>query len=252
MLIFALMIGGIWLGRTPREVKREEFPVVEHKSFVIVLYGHNMADWCERALTSVFEQDYDHYRVIFIDDASTDGTVEKVKQFVLANHQEEKVVLIRSETGMGRVASLYRAVDTCLDREIVVPLDAKDWLATQGVLEKLNGVYQNPDVWLVESPLIDYPSYEWEAERQVSFYAALFKQIRVEDLVKKVHPMAYLAPLKKMGEGRVAQMEAPAAFLNRARCVGEEPMPKEAAKYKPLVEFPKPTRVDPLGLKKPY
>src|SRR5690606_10170904 len=190
ILLLSVAILGLWFGKT-KELQElaaalEELPVREHKSFVIVLYAHNQAHWCKDALHSIFEQNYDHYRVIVVDDGSIDGTEEIAKNFILENHQDEKVIFIQNESCLGPVASLYRVIDNCLDREIIIPLDAKDWFTTPHVLTRLNALYQNPDVWMATSSSIEYPAYQiLEEDGPVCYYAALFKEIKLCDLLIK-------------------------------------------------------------------
>jgi glycosyltransferase involved in cell wall biosynthesis len=246
ILIFLVALGGFWMGKA-REVPKKslavhpekEFPITEHKSFAIVVYAHNQALWCERALRSVFEQEYDHYRVIVIDDGSLDGTAEKTNQFIVDNNQAERVTLLRNETRLGPVASLYRAIDSCLDKEIVITLDAKDWLAHPTALNRLNIAYQNPDVWFTQAQVIDYPSYEIREEGQNSFYAALFKQIRLEDLYKNGRfATDYLTPIQGMSGGRIRKIQEPIAFFNTVSPLKIEPKSAEITNYKPLAQFP--------------
>lgn len=253
ILLLLCAVAGFWFGKTPEKGGKAahslshihadtEYPVTEHKSFVIVLYAYNQVHWCERALRSIFEQDYDHYRVIVVDDGSIDQTEERAKQFILDNHQDEKVILIRNESRIGEVASLYRVIDGCLDREIVIPLNAKDWLSSPMVLNRLNRAYQNPDVWLTFGQAIEYPSYAIRAEMQTSYYAALFKQLHLSDLFIKGHfvsrPEAYLGPLVDLAGGRIRKLEEPAAFLNLAPPIRREPLFAEPVKYPPLTSFP--------------
>lgn len=254
VFIFLMAFLGFWMGKSPEAQKKaqviskvhpeKEFPIVEHKSFVVLIYAHNQAVWCERALRSVFEQDYDHYRVIVIDDGSIDNTGEKAKQFILDNKQDEKVILIRNELRVGEVASLYRAIDSCLDREIVIPLNAKDWLSSPIVLNRLNLAYQNPDVWLGLGQAIEYPSYRVRLDAQISFYAALFKELRLSDLfVRGRFPStseAFIAPLLDLSGGRYRLLREPIAFLNVAPPIRQEAPPTEIAKYAPLASFPAP------------
>lgn len=251
-LVLALLIG-FWFGQPERhnetvhpfkEVHPEkEFPVSEHKSFVIVVYAHNEALWCERALRSIFEQDYDHYRVIVIDDASIDQTHERAKEFILKNNQDEKVILIRNQERLGPVACLYRAIDSCLDREIVLPLDAKDWLSSPIALNRLNIAYQNPDVWLSIGKTIHYPSYEINRDERASFYAGLFKELKLEDLYQNGKFSnsieAYQNPIIDLSGGRIKLLEDPITFSNEAVFKKGYECKNRIKKYQPLREFPK-------------
>ena|SRR5579872_5863945 len=226
----------------------EIFPLTEYKSFAIVVYACNQAAWCERALKSIFEQDYDHYRVVFIDDASNDGTYEKTRDFIVESHEERRAILIRNEVRLGPVGSLYRAISGCLDREIAIPLDAKDWLAHPSVLTEINAAYQNPDVWFASGQAVQYPSYaKMDASAECapcSFYSGLMKQIQLEDLTLENHfalsKKAYLIPLRQLAGKRTALLQKPIAFDNAATCLKEGEEPDRFVSYAPLAEFPRP------------
>ncbi len=223
-LVLIVAFGGFWFGKTSlatsgvpsRFPAAKEYPIAEHKSFAIVIYAYNQALWCERALQSVFEQDYDHYRLIVIDDGSTDGTAERVREFIADNNQDQKVIFVRNETRLGPGVCLSRALDSCLDREIVIPLEGKDWLSSPLTLTRLNAAYQNPNTWMTLAPVIDYPSYEIRPASQVSYYAVLFKQTPVPDGDFVPHLTAYLTALLQKAEGKVFQLEEPIAFSNRS------------------------------------
>lgn len=254
--LFLLGVGifGYWQGREP-EIRKEKaapiagihpernFPIAEHKSFALILYAYNQSGWCEKALRSVFEQDYDYYRVILVDDGSVDGTSEKAQKFVIENQQDHRVILIRNESHLGPVASLYRAIDSCLDREIAIPLDVKDWLAQPMVLSRLNEIYQNPDVWMSFGPSIEYPSYEIAQKPLYSFYSAIFKQIRLHDLFKEgkfaMNSEAYLEPLSELSGGRVRTLNEPLVFHNQASCFKEGEAFPQVSSYAALAQFPK-------------
>jgi glycosyltransferase involved in cell wall biosynthesis len=256
MIFFLLVaLAGAWFAKPSLPLKKtspllqapsdKEFALTEYKSFVVILYSYNQADWCERALRSVFEQDYDHYRVIVIDDGSIDHTEAKAKKFIVDMNQDEKVILIRNENRLGPLVSFYRAVDNCLDKEIVIPLQAKDWFVSPLALKKLNQAYQNPEVWLTLSQAIEYPSYAIREEGQTSYYAALFKQLRLKDLFAKghfaTHSEAYLTPLKQMSSGRIRTLKEPIIFWNSAIQTKEGHLPVETVQYVPLSSFPKST-----------
>lgn len=274
LLILGAVFLGYWIGK-PAVIEKEEItliagvhpekeaPLVEHKSFAVVIYAHNAALWCERSLRSVFEQEYDYHRVIFVDDGSSDGTFEKATQFVIENQQEHRVILFRNEERLGLAAALYRAVDNLLDREIVVPLDGKDWLAHPMVLTKLNLAYQNPDLWIHFGGTITYPQYEkheaplfsadeirkkgydsFDLKGPCSFYSALFKQIRLPDLYKKGQfadrREAYLIPMLELAGGRVGHSNEPMSFSNQASPVKEGSFLPNHSIYSACSAFPHP------------
>lgn len=213
IVLFLVALGGFWFGKTrePKEKLLQEEPShIENRPFVIALYLHNEASWCKRALRSIFEQDYPAYRVFVIDDASIDDTEEAAKDFIVQNHQDEKVIFIRNDAFLGYSMSLKRILNHCEDFEIVIPIDAKNWFSSPNVLNRFNVAYQNPDVLLVKALGIGYPSYKIEKEGPISFSASLFRKMQPDekDLVLAIEKLA----AKKMGK-----IEEPLQFLNQTR-----------------------------------
>jgi glycosyltransferase involved in cell wall biosynthesis len=207
MAVLALALGWSFFGHKSKPSKTEKtFSVIEQKPFVIITPSFNNTKWCEKNLASVFEQTYDNYRLIYIDDCSTDGTADKVKEIIARFGKADKVQLIRNEVNKGAMENFYHAVHSCSDQEIVVCLDGDDWLAHDKVLERLNEFYANPDVWLAYGGYREYPSYSkgvyskqlppqvinnnkfreysFSTSHIRTFYAGLFKQIKSQDLSK--------------------------------------------------------------------
>lgn len=269
--LFAAALFGFWTGKKPALKKEKtilysnvypgrDFPLTEHKSFAVVIHAYNDSLWCERALRSVFEQDHDYCRVIFIDDGSADGTFEKAQQFVVDNQQEHRVILMRNERRQGLAGCLYRAADSCLDREIIVPLQGREWFAHPQILSRLNHLYQNPDLWIAFGQTVRYPDYEivnppqferetvelqgfggYDLSAPCSFYAGIFKQIQLQDLFMNGSfargKLRYAAPLLELSGGRVRSVMEPFVFSSASRSQAES---ISQTQYKPLASFPKP------------
>lgn len=179
------------------------YPIYENKKFVVIIPSYNNEKWCERNLRSVYEQEYNEYRVIYIDDNSKDATYEKVKKYVKDHNQEHRTNLIRNEKNKGALLNLYNAIHSCKNNEIIVTLDGDDWFPHEFVLFKLNECYANPKVWLTFGQYLDYPTYtkgmggpifkrrlndtkgfrlhEWVSTHLRTFYAGLFKKIKLKD-----------------------------------------------------------------------
>lgn len=258
-----ILAAGFWFGSQPAQLKKveifrsidpaKEFAVSDHKSFVIVIYAHNQATWCKRALRSIFEQDYDHYRVVMIDDASIDRTETEAKEFILENNQENKVIYIRNESFQGKVASFYRGIENCLPQEIIIELDAKDWLVSPLVLNQLNCAYQNPDVWIVKAAHLDYPTYQVQEGGFICYYSQLFQQIALKNLLINSqfieNPKDYHSILLDLSGGRMREMKVPIVFENLAAHQLHLPSSDVHPKYESLSSFPlpqKPKGVDVL------
>lgn len=204
---------------------------VSEKPLVVVAASYNNAQWCEQHLASIFAQQYANYRVIYIDDCSTDGTADLVASYVKKNGQEHRFTLVRNTLRQGTMANVYHAVHTCADSEIVLVVDGDDRLKHERVFARLNEAYQNPRVWLTYGQFERYPSgqkgycahmppnvvsfnayrrFQWLSSHLRTFYAGLFKQIKQEDLMVdgKFFPatadMAIMFPMLEMAAGRVA------------------------------------------------
>ncbi len=192
--------------KTPLLAKAKE--VEPKRSFVVVVASWNNAKYYEKNLRSIFEQDYPHYRVIYIDDASTDETAKQVTQWLDLHGNKERVELICNAKNQGPLANFYRGIHLCKDEEIVVFLDGDDWFAHDRVLTFLNRAYEDPDIWMTYGNYLCYPSYlkgnskaipdkvhkdhSYRKASEKIFtlshlktgYAGLFKKINLADLTK--------------------------------------------------------------------
>ncbi len=176
----------------------------QEKSIVIVIPSYNNAQWYKANLDSVCFQRYNNYRIIYIDDCSTDNTARLVKTYINEHHLHDKVTLLCNQRRKGAMANHYLAAWTCNDDEIIVHVDGDDWLKDNNVLKKINAAYQDPFVWLTYGQFERYPSrkvgfcktmppaiikgnmfreYDWITSHVRTFYAGLFKQIRLHDLL---------------------------------------------------------------------
>lgn len=198
--------------------------------FVVVVPSYNNQKFCEKNLESIFSQRYSDYRVIYIDDASTDNTYETVQHYIEKKRASERVSLIRNETNQGALANLYHVIHSCRNDEIIVLLDGDDWFAHDGVLSYLNRYYANKDVWMTYGQYIQYPSYQhgmskpvdlyalkqaklrhqpWVTSHLRTFYAGLFKKINKQDLQWKesfyptTYDLAIMFPMMEMAREHV-------------------------------------------------
>ncbi len=241
LLLIAAAAGGFYWKERPVQPQHiggihpeRIFPITEFRSFAFIVYGRNCAPWCDRVLRSLYAQNYDHYRVLFIDDASDDTTFETAQATILACGQDHRTLLIQNETPLGDTASLYRAVDALADREIAIPLNGTDWLADADRLNRLNAFFQNPDVWVVEGNALRYPTYApHPASPFLAFYAALYKQISLPTLLQSPPHI----PLLHLAGGRTQRLLEPCLFWNEALGTRSSPMPLKTP-LKPLAAFP--------------
>lgn len=174
------------------------------KHFVFISASYNNAEWCERSLASVFDQEYTNWSMIYINDCSTDDTGDLVESYVAQRGMSDKVTVIHNERRMLHCYNQYHAIHGCPDDAIIIILDGDDWLAHNGVLTLLNEVYLE-DAWITYGQFRYYKRGALGCSRQIpreviennsirkhpswitshmrTFYAGLYKKIKYEDLL---------------------------------------------------------------------
>jgi len=239
-----------WLTQEKQKTEHHTFPTTEAKSFVIVIPSYNNSKYIEKNLRSVFTQNYKNYRVIYIDDHSSDDTLKKARQLLTELDKEHKATLMHNSSNCGALANIYNAIHTCLDHEIVVPLNGDDYLAHENVLTSLNKAYANPDTWLTLGSCLNYPSFKqhpavskkfrdkviknrslrkalWVPPHLRSFYAALFKQINIKDLFYRgcFYSMGWdlgmMLPLLEMGNNHIQFIDEILYLCNRENPISD-------------------------------
>lgn len=245
------------------------FPL-ERRSFAVFIYGYNNGAFVEKTLRSVFSQAYDAYRVIYVDDASSDGSFEAASDAIYLSGQMLRVTAVRNEERLGQLANLVRAAESCRKDEIIVVLNGEDWLAHEWVLSTLNQYYADSDLWLTYGQYCEYPTYkrgsarkvrknEWDKLREApfvaghlkTFYAGLFQKVSVEHLTQHgsffpaAFDLAVMLPMLEMAQEHfqflpdvlyVANRHAPATIDPevQARC---EKVIRSFKAYPPLASL---------------
>ena len=137
--------------------------ILPEKPMVVVITSYNNADWYQKNLDSVFCQNYNNYRVIYIDDASPDGTASLVEKY-LNNHKiAHKVELIAHQERSRKLRHIYNTYHRIDDWDIIIRLDGDDWLAHPDVLKDLNQVYHERDAWVTYGGLRYSSPYTYQS-----------------------------------------------------------------------------------------
>jgi len=125
--------------------------------FNVIVPFYNAEKWLTRCLKTVKAQDYDNYRVVIIDDCSTDNS-----KSVIENEIEgfDKFECITTTKNRGALNSTFTAIEHIKpdDEDVVLVLDGDDWFAKKNVLSTLNDVYTNNDCLMTYGSYIEYPS----------------------------------------------------------------------------------------------
>jgi hypothetical protein len=205
-------------------MKQKEMPFVEPKGeilseilkinemnknnkFKIIIASFNNEDFVDYNVASVLNQTYTNYDVLYIDDASTDDTYDKVQEIV-GDLNNWKV--IKNTENKGGIFNYFDTLDGYIEdkEEIIIHLDGDDWFYDENVLEKLNTFYNNKNCWMTYGGFLcfdgseiasvphpqstEYSDFvhrhkiyrkdEWRASHMRTYKAFLMDSINKEDL----------------------------------------------------------------------
>lgn len=110
--------------------------------FSIIIPNYNKAEYIEQCLSSIYNQTLDktHYEVIFIDDGSSDNSIEIVKKFFNNNNL---TILYTNRKGAGGARN--KGIDNSKG-DYLIFLDSDDYLNNDEILEKLSLQTNNNDI----------------------------------------------------------------------------------------------------------
>ncbi len=211
--------------------------------FVVLITSYNNERWCERNLDSVFAQNYANYRVIYVDDCSTDDTAHLVERYINKHGLKDSIRLIKNKKRHGKLYNMYWAIHRwCSPTAIILELDGDDWLKHDTVLAKFNRAYSSGDVWLAyaryrnvqitpqgivqdcEKSIFCEPTSAWIVKKHAfrkqwrwsglrSYYSWLFQLVKKEDLLmrrngaKRFYSVcadrAYMYPMLEMASSHI-------------------------------------------------
>ena len=101
--------------------------------FTIIMPNYNNANWLEKSIGSVTEQTFDDYRLMVVDDMSTDGSYMKAVDLV-----GTKGMVIPNGGKRWNGGSRNVALPYAIDSKYTLFLDSDDWFASPHVLKLLH------------------------------------------------------------------------------------------------------------------
>lgn len=110
--------------------------------FSIITCTRNNEKWLKNNIDSVKNQTYKNYEHIIIDDASTDKSLEVIKENIDPQNTKVFVRQERVYTTKNHILGLKQ-----MTGDVVVHLDGDDWLYNEYVLQKLFAIYKETDCW---------------------------------------------------------------------------------------------------------
>ena len=128
---------------------------MKNNEIVIIVPFYNPGEFLDKCIATVMSQRYDNYKIVFIDDCSTDGSYDKLP------HDSEKVIIIKNDTRKTALENIHNAImEYCDKDDIVVLLDGDDWFPNKKVLKYVDEQYKEHDCWIM------YGSSSWTDGRK--------------------------------------------------------------------------------------
>ena len=125
-----------------------------------------------RFFSSIAKQNYSNYKLIYIDDASTDGTVLSIKKY-LTNPEFEKLVsrtkILENSQRLYALANRNAGIrNHCEEDDIIVDIDPDDVILGQQAFKFINSIYQDPNIWIFYTNYVFWSSKYDEPSEGIS------------------------------------------------------------------------------------
>lgn len=108
--------------------------------FTVVIPTYNRAKFVEKAIRSVLNQTYKNWKILIIDDSSTDHTEQVVQKYLLyPNIQYHRLF---KNVGISKVMNVAIKI---VDTPYLVQLDSDDWLPKKALERLAEGIRKNKE-----------------------------------------------------------------------------------------------------------
>ena len=124
----------------------KEFNYDSSKKFVFIVSSYNCSQFIYKNLDSIKKQNYSSYRIIYVNDNSTDNSQDILNEFS-NNNPDINIELIKNNENMGPAYSRHLACTKSFNDEICVFLDGDDWLINNNALQILSYIYTKYDIY---------------------------------------------------------------------------------------------------------
>ncbi|MFA5993855.1 MAG: glycosyltransferase family 2 protein [Parcubacteria group bacterium] len=124
--------------------------IKNNKLISIVIVNYNGKKWLKKCLDSLFNQTYENFEIIFVDNASVDDSLE----FIRNNYNDSRIKIIKSDKNLGFAGGNNLGVGNSLGSYIML-LNNDTWLENK-TLEQIFSFYEKNDFHVVAPYIRDY------------------------------------------------------------------------------------------------
>jgi glycosyltransferase involved in cell wall biosynthesis len=131
--------------------------------FIIISTVYNKSKWVRFNVNSIKQQSYSNYLAVYGYDKSTDDTLEHLTDAV----KDDLKFSVFHNPNPGCFLNCFMSTYKHLKEtgqiqpdDIIVEIDGDDWLLHPFVLQYLNQIYQQDNIWMSYGQYIHYPSGE--------------------------------------------------------------------------------------------
>lgn len=111
----------------------------------VAMSVYNGEKYISEAIDSILNQTYSDFEFIICDDASTDKSVDIIKNYI---RKDNRIILIRNETNMGLASSLNKCIDRARG-EYIARMDADDLSLNDRFEKQITFLDENPNIAFV-------------------------------------------------------------------------------------------------------
>lgn len=122
----------------------KDYQFIEEKieeKIIFIIPSYNNEKWVEKNLSSILSQKKKNWFIYYIDDCSTDNTINNVLSFIKRNNIQNKIEIIRNKERMYQAYSRWVGYQKTSPDDILIFLDGDDWLYNEHVLDILETEY---------------------------------------------------------------------------------------------------------------
>ena len=157
--------------------------------FGIIIPNYNNADYMEKCLLSILGQTFQDYKVLIVDDMSTDNSMETISNFKEESNKIHSIQADKKLFNGGTRNKGIQIVKTLKDSKYIMFIDSDDWFIDENVLQDIYDTIQKNN-----EPDCVRLSYMYHKDGTDT--PIILNETSVEDMVKEPNVACWLKVVK--------------------------------------------------------